>query len=132
MANNPNTHLFGYPQAVSGKTQDVFDHTGPASYLNIGTSGHAGDIINATDLSFGGFDIVHPAYGGYSNSGNYIVKVITGHTTTTPTLTLSGLAAPAITLQWFTTSAAFGAISTEVTDTTSLAAESVRLECWLV
>jgi len=132
MANNPNTPLLGYPQAVGAKVQDIFDHTGPTSYANIGTSGGAGDVINATDLSYGGFDTVHPVFGGYSNSGNYIIKVVTGHTTTTPTLSLGGLASPAVTLIWYTTSAAFGAISTEVTNATNLSAESVRLECWLV
>jgi hypothetical protein len=132
MANNPNLHLYGYPQPFGTKIKDVFDHTGPGSYLNIGTSGHAGDVINASDLSAGGFDLVHPAFGGYSNSGNYIVKIVTGHSTTTPTLSLGGLVAPSVTLQWFTTSAAFGAISTEVTDTTSLALESVRLDATMV
>jgi len=125
MANYP---LPGYPTQFGNKIYEVFDHKGPKSYANIGTNGGAGDTINAIDLQVGGFDLLQTHFGAYSESGNYIVKVFTGHTTTTPTLAPGlGAAFNKATLQWFTTSAAFGAISTEVTNTTDLSAEVVRL-----
>lgn len=132
-----NTPVQGYPQSIGTKTRMVWDHTGPASYGNIGTSSGTGDVINASDLGFGGFDVVAMAFGGwteaYSQSGNFIVKMFTSSTGTTPSVSLpSGNAFPKIVLQWFTVSAAFGAISTEVTNTTSLAAESVRFDAIVV
>lgn len=132
MAGQANTPLPGYPQPVGAKWEIVFDHKGPSSYPNIGTNSGAGDVINATDLGFGGFEGVTGAWGawieGYSNSGNYLVKIFTSSATTTPALSAgAGQAYPKAVLQWFATSAAFGAISTEVANTTDLSAESVRL-----
>ncbi len=126
MANPSNAPLLGYPTDISNKHFNIFDHTGPKSYANIGTSSGAGDVINASDIGWGGFDelnAVSAATGSYSMSGTYIVKIFTGHTTTTPTFT-QGIQ-NVRTLQWFTTSAAFGAISTNGTD---LSAEIVRLD----
>ena len=123
---NANQPLLGYPTDISNKHLSIFDHTGPSSYANIGTSSGAGDVIPASALGWGGFDKLSPLYGGYTLSGTYFVKVFTGHTTTTPTIT-QGVQTTR-TLQWFTTSAAFGALSTEVTNTTDLSAEIVRLE----
>lgn len=123
-----NTPLAGYPTNFGNKIFEVFDHKGPSSYANIGTSGGAGDTINASDFGIGGFDALQVYFSSYTESGNYIVKIFTGHTTTTPTLgpALGGAFANA-TLQWFTTAAAFGAISTEATNTTDLSAEIVRM-----
>lgn len=134
MANVP---VSGYPTPIGSKTRMTFDHTGPASYSNIGTNSGTGDVINASDLGFGGFDSLAPAFGGfveaYSQSGNFIVKMFTGSTGTTPSQSIpSGGAFPKVVLQWFTTAAAFGAISTEVANTTSLVAESFRLEATVV
>lgn len=131
MANNPNTPLFGYPcYTAGGKIKMIFDHSGPASYLNIGTSSHAGDVINASDLSMGGIDMVEDvAFGYYTFSGTYFVKVFTTSSTNTPAVSPgTGLSFPKIVLQWFTTSAGFGAVSTEVSDTTNLSAEVIRIE----
>jgi hypothetical protein len=127
---NVNTPLLGYPVDLGNKHFEVFYHSGPASYKNIGTTGAAnsGDIIKATDLGWGGFDRVSPGFSAYSFSGNYIVHVVTGNTTTTPTITKGKQTQ--VVLQWFTTSAAFGAISTEVTNTTNLSAETVLLEAF--
>lgn len=129
MANPLNAPLLGYPTDIGNKHLIVFDHKGPTSYANIGTSSGAGDVINAADLGWGGFDTfkaASAATSSYSMSGTYIVKIFTGHTTTTPTFT-QGIQ-NVRTLQWFTTSAAFGTISTEVTNATDLSAEVVRLE----
>lgn len=126
MANPTNAPLSGYPTDISNKHLMIFDHTGPASYANIGTSSGAGDVIRALDIGWGGYDKLTPIVGGYTMSGTYFVKIFTGHTTTTPTMTQSIQSVR--TLQWFTTSAAFGALSTEVTNATDLSAEIVRLE----
>ena len=127
---NVNTPLPGYPTDIANKHLEVFDHLGPKSYKNIGTNGatntSGGDIIKATDLGWGGFDSFVLLFGAYTFSGTYFVKVFTGNTTTTPTIT-QGKQSQRV-LQWFTTSAAFGAISTEVTNTTDLSAEIVRIE----
>ena len=126
MANPSNAPLLGYPTDIANKHFSIFDHTGPKSYANIGTSSGAGDVINASDIGWGGFDKLVTTGGGYTFSGTYFIKVFTGHTTTTPTNTQS--IQNVRTLQWFTTSAAFGALSTEVTNATDLSAEVVRLE----
>lgn len=127
---NRNQPLLGYPTDIANKHLEVFYHTGPSSYKNIGTNGATntagGDIIKATDLGWGGFDKVTSVYSSYTLSGTYIIRVITGNTTTTPTITKGKQTQ--VVLQWFTTSAAFGAISTEVTNTTDLSAETVLLE----
>jgi hypothetical protein len=131
MANNPNTPLFGYPCATAGgKIKQLFDHSGPASYGNIGTSSGTGDVINASDLSMGGFDMVNDvAFGYYTFSGTYFVKVFTSSSGTTPAVSpATGSAFSKFILQWFTTSAPFGAVSTEVTNATNLSAETVRIE----
>lgn len=132
-----NTPLAGYPQPIGSKYRNIFDHSGPKSYLNIGTSSHAGDIILASDLGLGGFETIIPAFGawleGYTQSGNYIVKMFTASSATTPSTSIgAGLAFTKVVLQWFTVSAAFGAISTEVTDTTDLSAELIRFDATMV
>lgn len=127
MANPLNAPLLGYPTDIANKHLNIFDHKGPTSYANIGTSSGAGDVINASDIGWGGFDkLTVVAASGYSMSGTYFIKIFTGHTTTTPTFTQG--VQNVRTLQWFTTSAAFGTVSTEVTNTTDLSAEIVRLE----
>jgi hypothetical protein len=134
---NVNTPVAGYPQPWGSKIQMLWDHNGPASYGNIGTSSGTGDIINASDLGMGGFDTFEGAFGlyseGYTASGNYIVKAFTGTATTTPSVSLpTGGAFQKVVLQWFTTSAAFGAISTEVANGTNLSAEVIRLKATMV
>jgi hypothetical protein len=136
MANIP---VQGYPTSIGSKQMMMFDHTGPKSYGNIGTSSGTGDVINATDLGLGGFDSFEMAFGGftegYSASGNFIVKVFSSTSATTPAINIpiggsfaAGSAFKGVVLQWFTTSAPFGAISSEVTNATDLSAEQIRLK----
>jgi hypothetical protein len=130
-----NTPVQGYPQPMGSKIRMVFDHTGPKSYGNIGTSSGTGDVINATDLGFGGFDGCDTTMGvgNYSASGNYIVIIGVSAASTTQTVAPApGLATPKLVLRWMTTSAAFGAISTEVTNATDLSAETFRLDATMV
>ena len=124
---NPNTNVAGYPTSVGSKISFTWDHYGPASYVQYVVT-PVGDIINASDLGFGGFDHVNSCWGGYSNSGNYIITVQQSLANDVP----PGGAARRFTVQWFTTSAAFGAKSTEATGTTNLSAEYVRLNAFVV
>lgn len=126
-----NTIIAGYPTVWGNKITSTFDHQGPASYSNIGTSSGTGDVVKATDLGMGGFDFIdfQQVGGGnlYTYSGNFIVKIFATSSGTTPSGAFSvGGAYPQFILQWFTTSAAFGAISTEVANGTNLSAESIR------
>jgi hypothetical protein len=66
---------------------------------------------------------VGASWSGYSNSGNYIVNIKLN----TAVQTQPGSAVAKCTAQWYTTSSAFGAISTEATASTDLHAEYVRL-----
>lgn len=128
---NSNTPVAGYPTDIGNKHLEIFDHKGPSSYGNIGTNSGTGDVINASDLGWGGFDRFSVAFGAYSESGNYIIKVFTTSATTVPAVSPPlGGAFPKVVLQWFTTSAAFGAISTEVTNTTDLSGETIRIEAF--
>jgi hypothetical protein len=127
MANAINQPLPGYPQPWGDKIVETFDHYGPTSYVQYGSA--VGDIINASDLSFGGIEFIgHAGWNSYSNSGNYIVQVMPAKANDIPA------AGPAtrVTIQWFTTSAAFGAKSTEVTAATNLNSEYVRLQGFFV
>lgn len=132
MANvQSNKPLPGYPVDLANKHFTILDHYGPASYANIGTNSGVGDVMKATAFGWGGFDKASPVFGSYSQSGNYMVKVFTTSATTVPAISPPiGGAFPQFVLMWFTTSSAFGAISTEVTNTTDLSAEVVRLECF--
>lgn len=129
-----NTPLAGYPTRISNKLFEICDHTGPKSYGNIGTSSGTGDLVKSSDFAWGAFEAVtvEPVGGGfYSNSGNFIVKLFYNSSGTTPAaLFPAGGAFQQFVLQWFTTSAAFGTISTEVTNTTDLSAETVRIKLW--
>ena len=133
-----NTPLLGYPTKMGNKIREIFDHTGPKSYSNIGTNSGTGDVINASDFGVGGFEEFISSFGGwlegYSNTGNFIVKIFTSSSGTTPSQSAlaNGAALSKVVMQWFTTSTAFGAISTEVTNTTDLSGESVRLSFWAV
>jgi len=133
-----NTIVLGYPQPQDGKIRVVFDHYGPLSYANIGGSSGAGDVINATDLAMGGFDVVGVGFGayieGYTVSGNYVVKMFSVATAGTPSDNYPpGSAFKSFILQWFTvTSTPFSAISTEVANATNLSAEYLRLDATCV
>ena len=125
---NVNLSVLGYPTSVGSKNYMKWDHYGPASYVAYNASTGAGDIVNASDLGFGGFDSVGASWSGYSNSGNYIVTVQQTKANDVP----AGSAGSRVTIQWFTTSGAFGAKSTEVTGATGLTAEYVRLDAFVV
>ena len=124
---NANTNVQGYPASFGSKVAYTWDHSGPASYVQYVVT-PVGDIINASDVGYGGFDEVHASWGGYSNSGNYIVTIQQCLANDVP----AGGAAKRFTVQWFTTSAAFGAKSTEATGATNLSAEYVRLNAIVV
>ena len=54
-----NLILPGYTAYCGDKYLISFDHAGPASYTQVGSSGvysSGGDIINAADIGWGGFD----------------------------------------------------------------------------
>ena len=117
-----NVVIAGYPQPWGTKYRQMVDRYGPASYANVGTSAGKGDVMNAADYGFGGFDEVEGKFGSYSASGNYIAVVtIPGANTNA-----LGSAQQSASIQYFTTSAAFGAKSTEVTNGTNLSAEVFR------
>ena len=134
-----NYNVLGYETSIGNKYLLIFDHVGPKSYLNIGTSSHAGDIINASDFAKGGFDWVNLiSFGGgqliFTQSGNYVIKMWTATSTTNTSVSypigsanVGGEPFPKVVLQWFTTGSAFGTISTEVADTTDLSGESIRM-----
>jgi hypothetical protein len=126
MATQINQPLPGYPQPWGDKIHMVWDHYGPTSYVAYSASTGVGDIINASDLGFGGLEFVnHAIWNSYSNSGNYIVQAMLTKASDAP----NGGAATRVTIQWFTVaSGAFSAKSTEVTAATNLSAEYVRLE----
>jgi hypothetical protein len=128
MANAINQPLPGWPAPQGAKDHEYFDHYGPVSYVAYNASTGAGDIINASDLGYGGFESIGSGWSGYSNSGNYIVQVMQSKANDVPAVG----AATRVTIQWFTTSAAFGTKSTEVTAATNLNSEYVRLSADLV
>ena len=113
----------GYPQPWGTKYRQLIDLYGPSSYSNVASSSGTGQVVNASDVGMGGFDDAGASFSGYSASGNYIVGI------TIPGANKNALGGPqaSVSVQWFTTSTAFGAKSTEVTNATSLAAEVVRL-----
>jgi hypothetical protein len=126
---NVNVPVAGWPAPPGAKNYEVWDHYGPTSYVQYAaTSTPAGDIVNAADLGFGGFDEVSSSWSAYSNSGNYIVQVNPCLANDIP----AGGAAKRFTVQWFTTAAAFGAKSTEAAAATNLSAEYVRLKAFVV
>lgn len=127
MANAINQPLPGWPAPPGGKPSEKFDHYGPVSYVQYGSA--VGDIINASDLGYGGFESVGASWSGYSNSGNYIVQVMPAKANDIPA------AGPGtrVTIQWFTVvGAAFTGKSTEVTAATNLNSEYVRLTADMV
>jgi hypothetical protein len=123
-----NIGVAGYPQPWGTKIKHLVDHYGPTSYSNVGTSSGTGDVMNAADFGEGGIEAASTEFSGYSQSGNYIVKA----TIPSANSLALGSAQGKVTLTWWTTSAAFGAISTEVSNATSLVAEVVRVSLTMV
>jgi hypothetical protein len=100
---------------VGNAYQVVFDHTGPASYLNVSTNAGAGDVINAKDLGFGGFENIGFMGNGISQDGLAAAQLY-------PTLIGQGNAVPSVQARWFTYPAAAttGALGAEIANTTNL------------
>ena len=126
---NTNIPLPGYPQPVGEKYQEIFDHAGPASYTQFspGASPTGGDIINALDLGFGGFDKVD---GGYDSTGQFSIAVI-------PVGGGNGNAIKSYTLKWTAqvTATLGGQAQTagsEAVAATNLSTFYTRLTAWLV
>jgi len=106
---NVNNILPGYPVPWGNKWAVVFDHYGPSAYSNIASSSGTGDVINASDLGFGGIDYIAPQH---TPTGTYTANMYT---------TNIGGAQSKVALKWFS------AFATEVTNGTGLSSESVRL-----
>jgi len=126
--------LLGYPTKLGNKEFTIIDRSGPPSYSNIGTSSGTGDVLKASDLGMGGFDIVMSMgtggyLEGYDSTGGFVVKIGTGTSGTSLVASgfTGGAALPSLVIQWFTTAAAFGAISTEVANGTDLSAKIIRI-----
>ena len=126
MAQPTNQPVPGYPQPRGEKYDMMWDHYGPSSYSNKFTNSGTGDAIVNTDLGVGGFERVGVSFGGYSQSGNYWAKAIL---TAASNL---GSAAPKFTLIWYSVSPAFSTVGNEVSNTTDLSAETVRLDASVV
>lgn len=116
--------LAGYEQKVNAKLELLCDHAGPASYLNVSTSSHAGDVVNASDFQRGGIEKITDV--AIAASGNYAVRAYY--------TSKNGAVARSVQLRWFSYPAAgtTGALGAEVADTTDLSAEQVRLHLRLV
>jgi|SRR5579864_3677086 hypothetical protein len=107
---------------VGPRTVVTFDHIGPANY-----SQAVGDVINAADLGFGGFEFVDitadtttqfEAFPEFSTGGN-------------------GNAVPSIEISWFSLlTASIGGqsqvLGTEAANGTNLSTFSIRLQAWMV
>ena len=106
-----NTILPGYASPIGNKWMVVFDRTGPSSYSNIATNSGTGDVVNATDLGFGGIDVI---VGTVESSGTYDVEPYYTNTT--------GGAQSSVALKWYVTTT-----GSEAANGTSLSAKTVRL-----
>jgi hypothetical protein len=125
---NVNVSVAGWPAPVGAKNFYIWDHYGPTSYVQYNGSTAAGDVVNASDIGFGGIDDLSPSWAAYSNSGNYIVQCNPAKANDIP----AGGAATRFIVQWFTTGSAFGTKSTEASAATNLSAEYVRLRGFVV
>lgn len=65
--------LPSFPQAWGKKIAMIFDRTGPASYTQFTSPTTGGEVLNAADLSVGGFDRVD---GGLDTTGQFRVDAI--------------------------------------------------------
>lgn len=108
---------------VGGRTLVTFDHTGPATYATA-----TGDVINAADLGFGGFEF--PDCGSdVSNQFQGVCQLNLGG---------SGNAVPSFILRWYALlTQTFGGQSQVaggevINGTTGLTAKTVRLQCYMV
>lgn len=122
-----NTPLAGYPMSWGSKYENIFDHTGPASYAQFVAPSTGGDIISADSLGMGGFD---KAIGGVDTTGQILALVFnrTGG---------NGNASGAVTVKyWALVTATLGGqsqtINTQIAATTDLSTFSFRIQATMV
>jgi len=116
-----NVFVQGYPTPSGSKILCIFDHSGPTSYSNIGSSSGTGDVVNASDLGLGGFDSVNGSFSAYDFTNTYNVKMLWAPASS-PAAPASDGAVGSFVLQWFVISTGL-----EVANTTNLSAKTVRL-----
>jgi hypothetical protein len=109
-----NNFLAGYASPFADKIELVFDHAGPASYVNSGTFNTSGDIINASDLGIGGIEYVD-IDGLSSDNLDYIWVEYRGGG--------YGNALASVVLHWFVL-----ATAAEVANGVNLSAKTVRVK----
>jgi hypothetical protein len=107
---------------VGNKWLVTWDHTGPASY-----SQTTGDVVNAADIGFGGFECVDSTVDTTSQLQPYVEHSSGGY----------GNAVASVELSWFSlVTATLGGQSqtagTEVAATSNISTFSVRLQAWCV
>lgn len=127
----PNTVLPGYVSPMGAKYLMVFDHAGPSSYTQVGSTGAystGGDKINAADLGMGGFDTCEPD--ATDATGQFIAYAI-------PLNGGNGNAIPSFVLKWYSlVSASVGGqtqvAGAEVTAATNLSTFNLRVKAWMV
>lgn len=124
-----NTILPGYEMPLGDKLLTHFDHTGPASYVQVvtGTTPTGGDQINALDLGRGGFDNCDVMM---DTTGQFYALVI-------PLNGGNGNAIPSVILKWFSAvTATVGGKSqtagSEVAAGTNLSTFSLRIEAVMI
>jgi len=103
--------LQGYASPWGNKWVVIFDHTGPSSYSNIGTNSGTGDVINGTDLGFGGIDYI---IGTVESTGVYDVEPYYTQTT--------GQTQSSVALKWYVSTT-----GSEAANGTSLSSKTARL-----
>ena len=72
---------------IGDRYEVIFDHTGPASYLSAN-----GDVINAADIGFGGFEAMEIGPDTTNTDIALPVMAAAGY----------GNAVPSVSLQWYT------------------------------
>lgn len=128
-----NKILPGYTTPMGDKYLVVFDHSGPSSYTQVGSSGAystGGDVIaaNGGGLNLGGFDALEPD--ATDQTGQFIAYAI-------PLNGGNGNAVPSYVLKWYSlVTATVGGQSqtagTEVHASTNLSTFYLRLKAWMV
>jgi len=76
--------LAGFPQPFGDKIKVIFDRTGPTSYTQFSTPTTGGDVINAADLSQGGFDDLRIGVDTTGQIIGYAVPYLGGYTNAVP------------------------------------------------
>lgn len=104
--------LTGYPTVIGSKRESLAIHSGPASYVQIATTG---DPVTATEFGLKWIESMAPAQ---SASGTYTVLPIFTNVQVNP---YAG-GQTSVKLAWFTTAG-----MTEVAGAVNLSAERVRL-----